>query len=536
MNDTLNSMVDNFSAADGAPRAEPAAPPSRAARTVGEAAGSGYGPTRALTAYRPFWAKRFGAAPFLPMSRAEMDALGWDSCDIVIVTGDAYVDHPSFGMALIGRALEAQGFRVGIIAQPDWQSAEPFRALGRPNLFFGVTAGNMDSMINRYTADRKIRSDDAYTPGGLGGRRPDRCSLVYAQRCREAYNDVPLIMGGIEGSLRRIAALRLLAGQGAPLDRGRRQVRPAAVRQCRARHRRDRAPARGPRTRRTDPRRARHGLRAAPVRGRLVRDRFDGCRRAARRAAAGQSVPESVPDDRRTCRRATGRAANRRPRQAPSRRRRLGARGADAAGARRTTRAAARPHRHPPAVLRAGTRRSGAVRARQSDIAPGDQPGQRARAGAGARRGQHRARRVDQPAADSADDGRDGRRLRPAVCARAAPELRRSRRPGQDPGLGDDPLQREHHARLLRWLHLLFDHRARGPHHPEPQRGLDPARSRADPRQRQGFHGRDLRPGRADGQYVPYRLQVAPRSRPRAASRRAFTRRSARTCTPTTAP
>ncbi len=134
-----------------------------------------------------------------------MDSLGWDSCDVVLVTGDAYVDHPSFGMALIGRSLEAQGFRVGVIAQPDWQSADPFRVLGRPNLFFGITAGNMDSMVNRYTADRKIRSDDAYTPGGLAGRRPDRCSLVYAQRCREAYGDVPLILGGIEASLRRIA-------------------------------------------------------------------------------------------------------------------------------------------------------------------------------------------------------------------------------------------------------------------------------------------------------------------------------------------
>ncbi|ACB34400.1 Radical SAM domain protein [Leptothrix cholodnii SP-6] len=158
-----------------------------------------------LTGYRPHWAKRFGPAPFLPMSRAEMDALGWDSCDIVIVTGDAYVDHPSFGMAVIGRTLEAQGFRVGIIAQPDWQTADPFKALGKPNLFYGVAAGNMDSMINRYTADRKIRSDDAYTPGGLGGKRPDRASLVYAQRCKEAYPEVPIIMGGIEASLRRIA-------------------------------------------------------------------------------------------------------------------------------------------------------------------------------------------------------------------------------------------------------------------------------------------------------------------------------------------
>ncbi|HEY5581267.1 MAG TPA: YgiQ family radical SAM protein [Rhodoferax sp.] len=158
-----------------------------------------------LTSYRKFWAARFGIAKFLPMSRTEMDVLGWDSCDIILVTGDAYVDHPSFGMAVIGRMLEAQGFRVGIIAQPDWQSAEPFKALGKPNLFWGVTAGNMDSMINRYTADRKIRSDDAYTPGDLAGRRPDRAAIVYSQRCREAFKDVPIVLGGIEGSLRRIA-------------------------------------------------------------------------------------------------------------------------------------------------------------------------------------------------------------------------------------------------------------------------------------------------------------------------------------------
>jgi uncharacterized radical SAM protein YgiQ len=145
------------------------------------------------------------AAPFLPMSRAEMTTLGWDACDIVLITGDAYVDHPSFGMAIIGRLLEAQGFRVGIIAQPDWQSAEPFKALGKPKLFYGVTGGNMDSMVNRYTADRRLRHDDAYTPNGEGGRRPDRCSIVYAQRCREAFKDVPIVLGGIEASLRRIA-------------------------------------------------------------------------------------------------------------------------------------------------------------------------------------------------------------------------------------------------------------------------------------------------------------------------------------------
>ena len=158
-----------------------------------------------LGSYRKYWAARFGTAPLLPMSRSEMDKLGWDSCDIVLVTGDAYVDHPSFGMAVIGRMLEAQGFRVGIIAQPDWQSAEPFKVLGKPNLFWGVTSGNMDSMINRYTADRKIRTDDAYTPGDMGGRRPDRAAIVYSQRCREAFKDVPIVLGGIEGSLRRIA-------------------------------------------------------------------------------------------------------------------------------------------------------------------------------------------------------------------------------------------------------------------------------------------------------------------------------------------
>ena len=155
--------------------------------------------------YNKYWAECYGVAPQLPMSRAEMDALGWDSCDIIIVTGDAYVDHPSFGMAIIGRLLEANGFRVGIIAQPDWQSKDAFEALGKPNLYFGVAAGNMDSMINRYTADKKVRNDDAYTPHGVGGKRPDRCSLVYSQRCKEAFNDVPVVLGGIEASLRRIA-------------------------------------------------------------------------------------------------------------------------------------------------------------------------------------------------------------------------------------------------------------------------------------------------------------------------------------------
>ena len=160
---------------------------------------------RALFDYPPYWAECYGRAPFLPMNRAEMDELGWDSCDIIVVTGDAYVDSPSFGMAIVGRLLESHGFRVGIIAQPEWHNTDAMTALGEPNLFFGVTAGNMDSMINRYTADRKIRSDDAYSPNNLGGKRPDRSTIVYAQRCREAYSEVPIVIGGIESSLRRIA-------------------------------------------------------------------------------------------------------------------------------------------------------------------------------------------------------------------------------------------------------------------------------------------------------------------------------------------
>jgi uncharacterized radical SAM protein YgiQ len=134
-----------------------------------------------------------------------MRALGWSQCDIIIVTGDAYVDHPSFGMAIIGRVLESRGFKVGIIAQPDWRGTLDFARLGAPRLFFGVTGGNMDSMVNRYTADRRVRSDDAYTPGGVAGKRPDRCVIVYSQRVREAFKGVPIVLGGIEASLRRIA-------------------------------------------------------------------------------------------------------------------------------------------------------------------------------------------------------------------------------------------------------------------------------------------------------------------------------------------
>ena len=143
--------------------------------------------------------------PFLPVTRADMEARGWEQLDLIIVSGDAYVDHPAFGPVLIARFLEGRGFRVGLIPQPDWHSAEPFKALGRPRLFFGVAAGNLDSMLNRLTAQKKNRSEDQYSPGGRTNCRPDRASIVYAQRCREAYPEVPIVLGGIEASLRRIA-------------------------------------------------------------------------------------------------------------------------------------------------------------------------------------------------------------------------------------------------------------------------------------------------------------------------------------------
>ena len=158
-----------------------------------------------IFSYRPHWASKFDPAPFLPMNRNEMDLLGWDSCDVILVTGDAYVDHPSFGMAVIGRVLESQGFRVGIISQPDWHTTDRFKELGRPNLYFGITSGNMDSMVNRYTADRRLRHNDSYTPNDEGGKRPDRAVTVYAQKCREAFSNATIVIGGIEASLRRIA-------------------------------------------------------------------------------------------------------------------------------------------------------------------------------------------------------------------------------------------------------------------------------------------------------------------------------------------
>jgi len=145
------------------------------------------------------------AAPHAPASREEMLARGWDAVDVVFVTGDAYIDHPSFAMAILHRVLERAGYRVAILSQPDWRTCEPWRQFGRPRLFFAVSAGNMDSMINHYTANKKVRNDDAYSPGGRIGLRPDRATLPYCHRAREAFPGVPVIAGGVEASLRRLA-------------------------------------------------------------------------------------------------------------------------------------------------------------------------------------------------------------------------------------------------------------------------------------------------------------------------------------------
>jgi len=152
----------------------------------------------------PIWTERY-ASPFAPVTAEEVAERGWSEVDIVFVTGDAYIDHPSFAMAILHRVLEQAGFRVAILSQPDWKNCDAWRQFGRPRLFFAVSAGNMDSLINHYTANKKVRNDDAYSPGGRIGLRPDRATLVYSQRCREAFPGVPVIAGGVEASLRRLA-------------------------------------------------------------------------------------------------------------------------------------------------------------------------------------------------------------------------------------------------------------------------------------------------------------------------------------------
>src|SRR5438132_5167845 len=142
---------------------------------------------------------------FLPTSRADLDARGWPEVDILIVSGDAYVDHPAFGPVLIARFLERRGYRVGFIAQPDWQGAADIGRMGRPRLFVGISAGNLDSMLNKLTAQKKVRGNDQYSPGGANDKRPNRATIVYANLCRQAFPGLPIVIGGIEASLRRIA-------------------------------------------------------------------------------------------------------------------------------------------------------------------------------------------------------------------------------------------------------------------------------------------------------------------------------------------
>jgi radical SAM superfamily enzyme YgiQ (UPF0313 family) len=469
------------------------------------------------------------------MSRAEMDALGWDSCDIIIVTGDAYVDHPSFGMAVIGRVLEAtRAFAWASSRSPTGKAPTPFKALGKPNLFWGVTAGNMDSMINRYTADRKIRSDDAYTPGDVGGKRPDRAAIVYSQRCREAFKACPSCWAASKAAC---AASRITTtGQ----DKVRRSIVVDAKCDLLLYGNAERAiveiahrlAAREPVEQITDVRGTAFVRRASPE-GWFEIDStsVDAPGRVESHVNPYLTTSEQAQAQGETCARRTEVS-------------RRGDAEAETAGPsvplpscptpRSSSRsaAAARAQRDPPAQLRAGRADpvlyAHANRVLHLETNPGN-----ARALVQAHgEGVTAARRVDQPAAHPADHGRDGPCVRPAVCAQPAPGLcrreRQPRRRDEDPRLGDDPLQREHHARLLRRLHLLQHHRARGPHHPEPQRGLGDPRGRGHPRQGAGFTGviSDLGGPTAN----MYRIGCkSRRSRPPAASPAACTPASART-------
>ena len=156
-----------------------------------------------LHTHKKYWAARFGIAKVLPMTREEMDELGWTECDIILISGDAYIDHPAFSTGIVGRYLHHEGFRVGVVAQPKCDA--DYLALGVPKLFWGINSGNMDSLVNHYTSEKRRRHDDAYTPGGKAGARPDRAVVVYAKACRRLAPDVPIVIGGIEASLRRMA-------------------------------------------------------------------------------------------------------------------------------------------------------------------------------------------------------------------------------------------------------------------------------------------------------------------------------------------
>ena len=406
-------------------------------------------PAVGLFDYRPYWAARFGVAEFLPRTRAEMDALGWDSCDVILVTGDAYIDHPAFGMALIGRLLEAQGFRVGILAQPDWRAPS---ALQRARPAERCSSASPPATWTRWSiATPATRSRAATTrtrPAACAGKRPDRACIVYAQRCREAFRDVPIVIGGIEASLRRIAHYDYWSDKVRALDPARLAAptcsctATASAQIVEIAHRLARGASRS--TRITDVRGTAFRSRAAA--GRLRRDRLD----AGRRARAGRSRRQPVRDG-------SGAATGaRRARPAAS------AAGARAAHARGAASRSARQDRDPHAVVRGRAQRHGAVRARLAHPAPREQPGQRARARAAPRQrstcGSTRRRCRSRPRRWIAVYELPYR-------ARAASDATAAR---EDPRVRDDPLLGHDPARLLRRLHVLLDHRARGPHHPEP--------------------------------------------------------------------
>ena len=440
-----------------------------------------------LYSHNKYWAECFGTAPQLPMSRAEMDALGWDSCDIIIVTGDAYVDHPSFGMAIVGRLLEAHGFRVGIIAQPDWHSKAAFEQLGRPNLYFGVAAGNMDSMINRYTADKKMRNDDAYTPGGVGGKRPDRCSLVYSQRCKEAYKDVPVVLGGIEASLRRIAHFDYWQ------DSVRRSILLDASADMLVYGNAERAIV-------ELSHRIARGERVADitdVRGTafMRNDTPDGCweidsTRIDRPGRIDQIVnPYVNTQESQACATTAGGGPvsdDKVLRFVPDARRNR---------ARTVIRLPSFEKVRNDAVLYAHANRvlhleTNPGNARALVQAHGD-----------------RDLWLNPPALPLSTEEMDYVFGMPFTRVPHKSLWRRAHS-----GLRDDSLLGQYHARLLRRLHLLFDHRTRRPHHPESFRRIDPRGDRKNSRHGARFHRRHFGPGRADGEHVPARLQE-PRDR-----------------------
>jgi radical SAM superfamily enzyme YgiQ (UPF0313 family) len=435
-------------------------------------------PVTNLFSYPRYWAECYGTAPFLPMSRAEMDKLGWDSCDIVLVTGDAYVDHPSFGMAVIGRMLESQGFRVGIIAQPDWSSKDDFMRLGKPNLFYGVTAGNMDSMINRYTADKKLRHDDAYTPGDVGGKRPDRATLVYTQRCKEAYKEVPVVIGGIEASLRRIAhydywseTIRrsiLIDAKADILIYGNAE-RPWWRWLTASQAARPSTPCR---TFAAPPSSARSRCRAGA----------GWIRASSTRLAA--SIPSPTPIW-----------------KGPLQRRRRTAPVEQEAKPILVQPPKQKPWEQTYVKLPAFERvkedkvlYAHASRILHHETNPGC------------------ARALSRPTAiassgstrpPSARNRRDGRGVRPALPAGAAPGLWQR----EDPGLRHDQDLGQHHARLLRRLLLLLHHRARGAHHPEPLGRVDLKEIEEIRDKVPGFTGVISGSGRPHRQHVPLRCK-----------------------------